>query len=247
MLNWKLTIAYDGSEYFGWQKSPSKPTIEGTLEGVLATILQENISLQAASRTDKGVHAKSQCVNFFTKSSFDVGKVLCSANRLLPGTIRALSLEEAKSTFHPSLDAVTKTYLYQVYVGKVLYPHERFFYWHCPKAITQEVEEAFPLLIGEKTFAAFSTDTYDSPICTLKEITVKKEGDYWFFRLQGNRFLYKMVRAIVGTLMGFAQGAFSLADIERLFVEPKRAHAGVSAPGRGLFLETIDYKEEQSV
>ncbi|MEM8629059.1 MAG: tRNA pseudouridine(38-40) synthase TruA [Chlamydiota bacterium] len=244
MFQYRILISYDGAGYYGWQKACPYPSIERSLQGVLEQILQEKISLQAASRTDRGVHAKGQVVTFNCTRSFDRGKILCSINRLLSPDIRALSLDQVLPTFHPSLDAQAKTYLYQVYVGKILYPHERFYFWHYPGKISEDMQTVFPLFLGRRNFNAFSSEpkAARSPECNLHTIQLETIGERWYIRLKGDRFLYKMVRIIVGTLMNFSSGKLSKNEIIALFSQGNRADAGISAPAHGLFLEKIHYE-----
>lgn len=243
MANYRLNIAYDGGNYYGFQKNANHPTIEGSLTNVLEKILQHPITVQGASRTDKGVHAKNQVGNFFSEKTFDLGKLQSSMNRLLPPDIRVLELKHVEEEFHPSLDAEKKQYLYQVCTRKILFPHERFFYWHYPKKTIQDIKSCLKIFEGEKDFSAFSTEKPENPICKLFAITLEEDGPLLHIRVTGDRFLYKMVRGLVGTILAFASGDLSQEELSHLFIEKKRKKAGVSAPAHGLFLEKIYYRK----
>jgi tRNA pseudouridine38-40 synthase len=132
---YKITLSYDGSSYFGWQKNSVGPSIESCLERVLTIILQEQVALQAASRTDAGVHAMDQVVTFCSAKFLDTSKTLISLNQLLPLSIRCLHLETTTQDFHPTLSSLSKTYRYHVVTSRILSPFQRSFSWHFPSAM----------------------------------------------------------------------------------------------------------------
>src|SRR3569832_1557498 len=155
MKNIKLVLAYDGTAYLGWQKTEMGPSIEEELLKVLEQILQHPVKLQAASRTDAGVHAEGQVVNFFTEKNTD--RLLRGCNGLLPEDIRVLKVEEMPDRFHPTLGATGKEYHYSVCLGPTQLPFQRKFSWHFVKPVdVQKMREAAQFLIGRHDFSALT-------------------------------------------------------------------------------------------
>lgn len=248
MQNIKLLLAYDGRAYFGWQKTASGPSIEERLEKALEKILQHPILLQAASRTDAGVHADAQVANFFTLHlNLNLNRLLMSLNRLLPKDIVVLSMESVPLAFHPTLHCTGKEYHYYVCLGTIQLPRERFYSWHVPYRIDQKlIDEAIPFFIGTHDFEAFSNATLSPPKCDyIREVqsiecTAVSERRLCF-KVKGNHFLYKMVRNIVGTLTHVGRGKISPESIRDIIKSRKRINAGVTAPAQGLFLHSVYY------
>jgi tRNA pseudouridine38-40 synthase len=250
MKNIKLILAYDGTDFLGWQKTPEGPTIEGTLEPVLEKLLQEQIILQAASRTDAGVHAEGQVVNFFTENSrFSLDTLQRSINALLPSAIRVLEIEELPPVFHPTLDNIGKEYHY--YVSNTLYekPKNRLFSWHVPKTLDLDlIRYNTAVLLGTHNFSAFSTEfpiLDKDPTCTLYSIDIEEEGDLLCFKIVGNRFLFRMARCLIGTLVYIGLGRIEPYALGEILESGKRSNAGVTAPAHGLHLIEVFYKKEQ--
>lgn len=252
----KIVVAYDGTAYLGWQDngwrppaSPhSSPFIEGVLRQALETLLQHPIRLEAASRTDAGVHADGQVVTFKAMGRRkELPAFLASLNALLPKDIRALSIAVAPENFNPALDACGKEYHYRLFHGLVLPPHERWTAWHYPYPLDYEaMAAAADKLVGEHDFAAFCLNkkqsAYESTIRTLSELNVVSYGfERVLFRICGDNFLYKMARTIVGTLLGVGRKIISLDELERLLLHHDRTRAGVTAPPQGLTLFRVFY------
>lgn len=249
MLNIKLIIAYDGKAYLGWQKTHMGPNIEATLQKVIEQILQHPAPLQAASRTDAGVHAEGQVVNFFTsKPHLDLNKFRTSLNSLLPKDIVVLQTEFAPISFHPTLDCISKEYRYFLCLGPTQLPHYRFYSWHVPCFLNLEaIQKSLPFLIGNLDFAAFCNTKknakYINYIRKIQEIgLIILENNRLCFRIKGNHFLYKMVRNIVGTLVDIGRGRLSLEILPAILRSRHRAKAGITAPAHGLFLHQVFYK-----
>ncbi len=239
----QCTIAYDGTHYLGWQKTKEGPSIEEELEKALAQVLQENPSLQAASRTDRGVHAHGQVVDFFTQRTPDLDKLQKSVNALLPSDIRVLGMEYARKDFHPSLDAMAKEYRYEICTDSVLLPQRRHYVWHYPYTLSLEkmllAKEAF---LGEKEFASFCNIRRDDTLRHLQQIEIEEGPEkIYHFRLIGKSFLYKMVRTIVGTIVYVGKGKIGIEEIPRIFEAKNRTLAGMTAPAHGLTLFKVFY------
>lgn len=243
--NIKLTIAYDGTAYQGWQDS-----IEKALRNELEKILQHPIYLQAASRTDAGVHADGQIVNFKTAKPVDYQKLFIALNQLLPKDIVIRNIACMPDSFHPTLDAIGKEYRYYICNNKVQLPAHRFYSWHVHQGLDFEAMRAGArILIGKHDFSAFCNQGSDSCYAhhvrqvTALELRPLNDGRY-FFLIKGNSFLYKMVRNMVGTLVDIGRGKIALESLPQILSSCDRTQAGVTAPAHGLFLHEVFYSEE---
>jgi len=240
-------VAYDGTNYFGWQKTKTGPSIEGELERVLEKILQHPVPLQAASRTDRGVHARGQIVNFFTPKKLNVARLQKSLNQLLPPDIRVFSCTEASPSFHPTLSARGKEYHYLLALLPVLPPLFRHVAWHIPYPLNLHLmEEAAQKLTGCHEFRAFTNrrknSAYISTTRHVSKVHIKKmDNGFLRIEIRGDNFLYKMARNIVGTIVWAGRGKIRPDDIPSILENKKRAHAGITAPAHGLTLHKIFY------
>ena len=250
MHNIKLVIAYDGRSYLGWQKTRMGPSIEAALQKVIEQILQHPAPLQAASRTDAGVHAKGQVVNFLTsKSLLDLSQFHYSLNSLLPKDIVVLSADLMPVSFHPTLDSVGKEYRYYICIGPTLLPQYRFYSWHIPHQLNlTRMRQALPLLYGRHDFAAFCNIKKNAHYTDyIREVQLLElmelEDQRLCIRICGNHFLYKMVRNLVGTLVYVGRGKIAVEKLKDILHSECRAQAGVTAPAHGLFLHEVFYTE----
>lgn len=247
MKNIKLLVAYEGTRYFGWQKTKMGPSIEESLEKALGQILQQEVALQAASRTDRGVHAEGQVVNFCTeKLTLDLGRLQHSLNALLPDDISICSVEEAAVDFHPTLQTKGKEYQYQICNRTLQLPFFRHISWHYPLPLTLEkMREAAKVLIGEHDFSCFCNElslSTASSICTLSGIDIEPLTDQrLLLAIRGDHFLYKMVRNIVGTLVYIGAGKIPASHLSSILKSRDRTRAGVTAPAHGLRLKQVFY------
>lgn len=248
MPNIKLIIAYDGKGFLGWQKTSTGPSIEASLEQALEKILQEPISLQAASRTDAGVHAMAQPVNFLTKKQeLNLNKLSFEVNSLLPIGIRVLSADLMPDEFHPTIHSTGKIYHYHLCLGKVQLPHNRFYSWHCPYPLNlPHMHSASEYFLGKQDFSSFCnvkknnhTTDYVREIIRLDFIPLPDER--LRIEIQGNNFLYKMVRNIVGTLVFVGRGKLQADQIPAILKKKDRTVSGMTAPAHGLALYKVFY------
>jgi tRNA pseudouridine38-40 synthase len=249
-MNIALTLAYEGTSFFGWQKTKYGPSVEGVLENTIKKILQHNVVLQAASRTDRGVHAAGQVVNFFTEKPLSVAKLnelKNSLNDLLPKEIVIKHIDSKPYTFHPTLDCKKKEYRYYICNSSYQLPWYRHFSWHCYKPLNiAEMNSATLYLLGEKDFSAFcnqkKNETYSSKVRTVIDIQILQiPEDRIEIRITGNNFLYKMVRNLVGTLVYIGLGKIDKNNLQDFFTQKDRTQIGVTAPSKGLFLYEIFY------
>lgn len=247
MTNVVLVIAYDGTNYFGWQKTHFGPSIEENLERVLHQILQEKIILQAASRTDRGVHALGQVVNFHTeKNIYDFDKFCVGLNGLLPKDIVVLSAKEEEHAFHPTLRAASKLYSYDIANSRFQLPCQRFYSWHVHVPLhLEQMQLAAKYLEGTHDFKSFCNakinEDYEDYVRTVSQIYLKKEEDRILIEISGIHFLYKMVRNIVGTLVYVGLGKIQVEEVQKILMKKDRKAAGMTAPAHGLTLVKVFY------
>lgn len=252
MRNIKLLISYDGTHYLGWQKTKSGKSIEEALETALSQILNEKVSLQAASRTDAGVHARGQVANFkLSKDEIDLKKLQRGLQGLLDEDISILAIEKAEDSFHPTLDNEGKEYHYFICNSPYQSPFHREYSWHFPYPIDLELlRQAASFFEGYKDFSAFCNERAQftrDPLCRMQKIEILPlEDQRLCLSIRGTRFLYKMVRNIVGTLAYIASGKIPLSALERIVESKQRAQAGITAPAHGLVLRQVFYPVKQS-
>lgn len=243
MKNIKLIISYEGTNYLGWQKTKMGPSLEESLEKALYQVLRHPVKLQAASRTDAGVHALGQVVNFLTPNEINSYKFKKSLNSVLPKDISLLSVEERPLSFHPTLEAKGKEYHYHICTGSFQLPFYRHFSWHFPYAVNvEEMKLAAKELIGSHNFSAFSNEKTEDNVREIFNIDISLiEPLHLQISVAGNRFLYKMVRTIVGTLVYIGCGKIKRSDLRKILTSQDRTQAGVTAPACGLLLKQVFY------
>ena len=245
----KITIAYDGTDFHGWQTQPGLPTIQGTLEDIVSGIEGEPVHVAGSGRTDAGVHALAQVAAFTLRNPIPLYNLRKAINRLLPPAVRVLSVEEAHPDFHPRYDAIAKTYEYRIHRGETLSPFEWRYVHHFPYPLNEQAfTELAPLLEGEHDFSAFAaSDDSDregkSMVRTIFSSQARRTGDRLVYEVRGSGFLKHMVRNIVGVLLEAGKGNLGEADIRALLLDPAhRPAAATTAPSRGLFLIGVDYE-----
>ncbi|MEO0094070.1 MAG: tRNA pseudouridine(38-40) synthase TruA [candidate division WOR-3 bacterium] len=242
MRNIFLEIEYDGTDYFGWQSQPKRKTIQGTIEQALGKILQEPVSLIGASRTDAGVSALGQCANFITKSQLSVERIQSALNSLLPKDIYIRRAYQVHLLFNARLEAKSKIYRYRIIVGRS--PLERRFAWEVKYPLDLDrMRQAAKLFLGEKDYQHFCAVKVTSPndaIVNIKEINIKEKESHITIDIEANRFLYKMVRRIVGCLVDVGRGKITKNDIKFALVG-KPHPPFITAPANGLILLTVRY------
>jgi tRNA pseudouridine38-40 synthase len=233
---YQLILAYDGTRYFGWQKTAAGKSIQEELIQAIAQITGELVAVEAASRTDRGVHAEGQVAQFSLEKKIDPAKLQRGLNAVLPSDIRALQLTYRE--FHPTLDAVGKEYHYKMSLGPVQDPMVRLYAWHFRYPLNRDhVERAAQDLIGTHDFSAFANEKEENAICTVKSIFFYKDH----FAIQGDRFLYKMVRNLVGTLVYVGCGKIDPDNMGEILASRDRKKGGITAPAHGLYLHQVFY------
>ncbi len=245
MKNFCLIVQYDGTDYAGFQVQPGQATIQGELERAISTLAAEEIRITAAGRTDAGVHAEGQTVNFRTdKLTVPVERLPYAINALLPQDIRVVNSRLVPLDFHARYDALEKTYRYHVYEGE--FPNvfwQRFAYWSKELLDWERIVRCGQLLVGRHDFSAFaaSGSSVKNTVRTMKAVQVESCGPLTMVRFTADGFLYKMVRNIMGTLLEVGLGRLSLADVEDILASGDRTQAGATISPAGLFLERVKY------
>ncbi|MDE7018188.1 MAG: tRNA pseudouridine(38-40) synthase TruA [Lachnospiraceae bacterium] len=239
-----LTVAYDGTNYCGWQVQPNGETIEGVLNRCLFELLEEEIEVIGASRTDSGVHALCNIAVFDTDTSIPVAKLANALNARLPDDIKIQSAKEVDASFHPRRCESRKTYEYRIYNAPFPMPTERLYthFSYTPFDLVQ-MQEAAVYLIGTHDFKSFcnADSQAESTVRQIENVEVSKRGDQIIIRVVGRGFLYNMVRIIAGTLMEVGRGHLPAQDIERILEAKDRSAAGPTAPACGLTLVKYEF------
>jgi len=242
----RITVAYDGTDFHGWQVQPELPTIQGALEKIISEIEGKPVHVAGSGRTDAGVHALAQVAAFSLDNPIPLYNLCKAINRLLPATIRVLAAEETHAEFHPRYDAVAKTYQYRIHRAGVVAPFEWRYVHHFPYPLD---EQAFitlaPLLDGEHDFSAFAaSDDSDqlgrSKVRTIFSSRAWREGDRLIYEVRGSGFLKHMVRNIVGALLEGGKGNLCAEELRGLLTLEKPPRFA-TAPSRGLFLIGVEY------
>lgn len=246
--NVKLILAYDGTNYQGWQRGSQGKTIEETLEKALTLVCQHPVVLQAASRTDAGVHAEGQVINFFTSKQLELSQFRWSLTQLLPKDLAVIRVEFVEESFHPTLDAYSKEYHYYICNSLFQLPYHRLYSWHVYQPLNFEaIDSAMEWMCGKKDFSSFCNHHIHNKYTDhIREIfsfeRVSFPHERYCFIIKGNQFLYRMVRNLVGTLIDIGREKIPASAISDIFSVHDRKKAGVSAPAHGLFLHRVNYK-----
>ncbi|MCE5316402.1 MAG: tRNA pseudouridine(38-40) synthase TruA [Parachlamydia sp.] len=247
MPRYKMTIAYDGTRYCGWQIQPNGVSIQSKIQDALQVALKAPHSIVGSGRTDAGVHARGQVAHFSPHEEIDLYPLHAALNGLLPADIRIKSLEEADSSFHAQYSAISKTYHYHLFLDRVMDPFQRLYTYQVRRKIDLSLlQQAADCFVGTHDFTTFANEAHAGsasrdPIRTLKRLDLVPEEGGIRLELEADGFLYKMVRNIVGTMLEVASGKRYLPEIAQLFDKKDRRQAGKAVPPQGLFLIKVDY------
>ncbi len=244
MRNIKLTIEYDGKDFYGWQKQPNKLNIQGEIEKAIYNITKEEVDLIGSGRTDAGVHALGQIANFKTNSNISIEKLPLALNSQLKNSIIIKKAEVVDERFHSRYNAKQKTYRYIInnsQCGTAIYRNLEYCF---PIELdVEKMKEATKYFEGEHDFKAFKSSgtSGKNSVRTIYKAIVKKEGERIIIELTGNGFLYNMVRIISGTLLDVGMGKIAPDEIENIIESKDRQKAGKTLPAHGLYLVEVLY------
>jgi len=241
-LRYFIELSYNGKNYHGWQIQPDVISVQEKLNTALSTVLQANIEVVGAGRTDTGVHASQMFAHFDIDLELK-GDYVFKLNSILPDDIVVYKLFLVASEKHARFDAVTRSYEYKIWLGRNPFLLDVTWQIHSQNLDVNSMNEAASLLLEYEDFQTFSkvkTDVYTYN-CSITEAVWKQEGDQLTFYISSNRFLRNMVRAIVGTLLDVGLGKVSIDGFRTIIESKNRSNAGLSVPAKGLFLTQIKY------
>lgn len=243
--NIRLTVSYDGTAYNGFQRqNPPQVAVQNVLEEKLSAVCGDSVELAASGRTDSGVHAIGQVVNFFTDGTIPLDRLPRAVNSILPPDIVVLEAAEADRDFSARHSAKSKIYIYRILQGYIPDPFERNYSWNIHKELdTDSMERCLRMIEGTHDFSAFRAAGGPpvSPVRTIYEASLEKKGRIVELKFFANGFLYHMVRNLVGTLVNVGMGRTSVQRFGEIMASLDRNQAGATAPARGLYLYKVNY------
>ncbi|MBI4428180.1 MAG: tRNA pseudouridine(38-40) synthase TruA [Ignavibacteriales bacterium] len=242
MQNVKLELEYDGSDFVGWQYQENGRSVQGELERALKQVLQEEVRVIGAGRTDAGVHARGQVANFRTAAGINEQSLIKSLNGVLPKDVAVLSVNRVDENFHSRYSAKARQYKYYIHLRATAL--SRKYCWSMSYKLDIAVmRECAKMIVGEHDFSSFckSQSSVEHHRCTVLSSSWESRDSILEFEITANRFLHGMVRALVGTMVEIGRGYRHLEEFPQILNARDRARAGMAAPPHGLFLEHIIY------
>jgi tRNA pseudouridine38-40 synthase len=242
--NISLTVSYDGTNYHGWQRQPNAITVEELVRGAVERILDHEVKIIAGARTDTGVHAMGQVVNFTTPKDFDQMRLARGLNSMLPRDIRVRDARDVDGSFHARYSAKSKIYIYCILNETHNSPFLARYALHIPYQLDVfSMKQTARIILGEHDFSAFKKkdEIYRSPVREVKRVGVVPKKRIIYVVIEATGFLRYMVRNIVGTLLLVGQGRMGEEDFRAILESGEREKAGPTAPPHGLFLREIRY------
>jgi tRNA pseudouridine38-40 synthase len=263
LRNLKLTLAYDGHDFAGWQVQPDRLSVQGTLVSAFEHLTGEKTLPQGSGRTDAGVHALAQIASVTTNSPIPVDNLVRALNDILPRSIRVLAAEEMPPEFHARRSAVAKTYRYHIYRGAICSPFQARYVYHHPYPLDESrMIQASALVQGEHDFTSFAAVDPEkrkevlapdqvnfaanpglepNNVRTIFHSQWQRHAEELIYTVRGNGFLHHMVRNLVGTFLMVGKGSLTVADVRRILELRDRSAAAATAPASGLFLVSVEY------
>jgi tRNA pseudouridine38-40 synthase len=245
MRNIKLTLGYDGTDFYGWQTQPGFRTVQETLETALAELTGERIRANASGRTDTGVHAVGQVVNFYSNTDHAPEVLVRAVNAHLPADIVVSGAEDMPQAFDANRDAKRKLYRYVIHDGPVPDVFLRRYCHHSRHRLdAAAMRQAALALCGRHDFHSFETDWPNrmSSVRTVTHLTINRMANWIWLDVEADGFLYNMVRAIAGTLINVGRGYWPVGHVAKILEAEDRSQAGPTAPAQGLFLMRVTYE-----
>ena len=252
-MRYRIDMCYDGSDFCGWQRQTSDPSVQGTLEKALGILLHEKTEVTGAGRTDTGVHASAYTAHFDSETELDCALLRYRLNSILPDSIAIKRMERTRDDFHARFDATGREYLYLLHRNKNPFLNKRSYHYAYPELDFEAMNKAAQFLTGTHNFSCFEKGGSDNrtSVCTVTAARWEPYGEddgCWRFRIAADRFLRNMVRAIVGTLLDVGRGRRSTEEFAGLILPPetsghqtRRSLAGESVPAHALYLNRITY------
>jgi tRNA pseudouridine38-40 synthase len=252
MRKFKITLAYEGTAYHGWQIQKGQVTIQEVVEKAVRSVTQEKVRVIGAGRTDAGVHALGQVAHFRSTTKLSPKRLKRAINSQLPSDIRIMRIQNAVQDFHAQYWAKSKIYRYQIWNDEVLPVFERLTFFHHPGFFNcGRMRRALRLLAGRHDFSSFSVNSHlkgrlkRNPVRRMSRVHLHKKGPCITIELEADGFLYKMVRSIVGTLMEVGEGKLSIEGFKKVLRGKDRTLAGKTAPPQGLCLVKVKYTKDR--
>jgi tRNA pseudouridine38-40 synthase len=245
-MHYRLTLQYDGTGFLGWQLQPQGPTVQGAVETALARLFGQPVRLQAAGRTDAGVHALGQVACFRSVKAIPAGEVQRALNALTPADVAVTAVDLVPEGFDPRRAARSRTYGYRIWTQPWRSPFWHRFTWQvCARLDLQAMRDAALCILGEHDFASFQAADCDAAHAVRRVLRSEwvREAEQIIYTIEATAFVRHMVRNLVGTLVEVGLGNRTLADFGRLLEARDRRRAGATAPARGLFLISVQYPE----
>ena len=244
---WRLTVAYDGSHFHGWQAQPGLPTVQGVLQEALQAFKKGDIEVQGAGRTDAGVHALGQVASCSFPSDLTEREMLLAMASLLPSTVRIMKAERMPTGFSAKRHSIGKRYLYRVVNTEVVSPFKAPYAWQVKAPLDAEkMKTAAQYLLGEKDFESFRSVHCDAGHARryLWKAEVRQDSEDLSIEIRGNAFCRNMIRIIAGTLVEVGRGKIAVEQMPEIIDAKSREAAGITAPAQGLFLGTVYYPDQ---
>lgn len=243
-MRYFIELSYNGKNYHGWQVQPDAISVQEKINSAISTVLQKEILVVGAGRTDTGVHAKQMFAHFDVDKKLDA-QYIYKFNSILPEDIVISDLQVVADDKHARFNALSRTYEYRIWLGRNPFLLEETWQLHYQKLSIDSMNKAASMLLEYENFQSFSkvrteVKTFN---CIVTNAVWRQEGNLLVFHISANRFLRNMVRAIVGTLIDVGSGAISVEDFRTIILSKNRSNAGLSVPAKGLFLTAIKYEE----
>jgi len=237
-------LSYNGSSYHGWQIQPNAVTVQETIQDALSKLLNTNISITGAGRTDTGVHAFQMFAHFDVDETFDTENLTFKLNSFLPKDIAIQSIFQVNADAHTRFHAIKRSYDYKISLKKNVFLFDYTHYVH-QKLDVDKMNEAANILLEYTNFQCFSKSNTDVKTynCKIEQAQWKQEGNLLIFTISADRFLRNMVRAIVGTLLNIGLSKIAVSDMHKILASKDRSEAGFSVPSKGLYLTEVLYPD----